>query len=347
MDKYSTSNQQATRVVYRDDVLPPGLQRPLREDLDANTPLQQTKAMVSMQLRRLACTLVLVACAMPIVVFASPAPVDHTNDGDIEHASNVQVRDWNVADMTPRYSGEDVVTSNVAVLEARDKKRPISKSKAKPPVPKQANGSRPKGTAQKGGAAQCSFTANGKAKRAFSPSCDTASLTLGGVTRSITKVANQGNSAITYKVDDGWPDPTDGKIVTAYAKTGSSVSFADEAHWLGKTDQLLAEGTVDGHNFIVFHGVTDKKHLAGTKYFVDHLAPVMMGQPNFSKCEALMKQKLNLVVQEVKTYVIKYGILHTDVQPGNILWDEAANDPTLIDWGRAKDVGVGHYDRAN
>ncbi len=53
---------------------------------------------------------------------------------------------------------------------------------------------------------------------------DTASLTLGGVTRSITKVANQGNSAITYKVDDGWPDPTDGKIVTAYAKTGSSAS---------------------------------------------------------------------------------------------------------------------------
>lgn len=38
----------------------------------------------------------------------------------------------------------------------------------------------------------------------------------------------------------------------------------------------------------------------------------------------------------------KYGILHTDVQPGNILWDEAATDPTLIDWGRAKDVGVGH-----
>ncbi|KAF4587993.1 hypothetical protein EYR38_009954 [Pleurotus pulmonarius] len=301
--------------------------------------------MVSIQLRRLACTLVLVACAMPIVVSASPAPVGHANDGDIEQASNVQVRDWNVAGMTPRYSGEDAVTSYAAVLEARDKKRPISKSKAKPPAPKKANGSRPKGAAQKGGAAQCSFTANGKAKRAFSPSCDTASLTLGGVTRSITKVADQGNSAITYKVDDGWPDPTDGKNVTAYAKTGSrpGVSFADEAKWLGKTAQLLAEGTVDKHDFIVFHGVKDKKHLASTKYFVDHLAPVMIGQSNFAKCETLINQKLDLVVQEVKTYVMKYGILHTDVQPGNILWDEAATDPTLIDWGRAEDVGIGHW----
>ncbi|KAL4258664.1 hypothetical protein AB1N83_011116 [Pleurotus pulmonarius] len=301
--------------------------------------------MVSMQLRRLACTLVLVACAMPIVVFASPAPVGHTNDGDIEQASNVQARDWNMAGMTPRYSGEDVVTSYAAVLEARDKKRPISKSKSKPPAPKQANGSRPKGTAKKGGAAQCSFTANGKAKRAFSPSCDTASLTLGGVTRSITKIADQGNSAITYKVDDGWPDPTDGKNVTAYAKTGSrpDVSFADEAKWLGKTYQLLAKGTVDKHDFIVFHGVKDKKHLASTKYFVDHLAPVMIGQSNFAKCETLINQKLDLVVQEVKTYVMKYGILHTDVQPGNILWDEAATDPTLIDWGRAEDVGIGHW----
>lgn len=81
------------------------------------------------------------------------------------------------------------------------------------------------------------------------------------------------------------------------------MTFADEAKWLAKTDQLLAEGIVDGHNFIVFHGVTGKSHLAGTKYFVDHLAPVMMGQPNFAKCEALMKQKLNLVVQEVKAYV--------------------------------------------
>lgn len=52
---------------------------------------------------------------------------------------------------------------------------------------------------------------------------DTNSLTLGGVTRPITKVADQGSSAITYKVDGGWPDST-GSLVTAYAKTGPSKS---------------------------------------------------------------------------------------------------------------------------
>lgn len=53
------------------------------------------------------------------------------------------------------------------------------------------------------------------------------SLTLNDVTRSITKVSekDQGNSAVTYKVDGGWPDPGNGQIyVTAYAKTGKSES---------------------------------------------------------------------------------------------------------------------------
>lgn len=49
---------------------------------------------------------------------------------------------------------------------------------------------------------------------------ETNSLTLGGVTRPITQVAEQGNSAITYKVDGGWPDPTNQQVVAAYAKTG-------------------------------------------------------------------------------------------------------------------------------
>lgn len=53
---------------------------------------------------------------------------------------------------------------------------------------------------------------------------ETNSLTLGGVTRPITKVDDQGNSAITYKVDGGWPDPTNQQVVTAYAKTGKGTS---------------------------------------------------------------------------------------------------------------------------
>ncbi|KAF4583800.1 hypothetical protein EYR40_002291 [Pleurotus pulmonarius] len=198
---------------------------------------------------------------------------------------------------------------------------------------------------QKPAADQCGARSNGKNKRAFSTTCDTNSLTLGRVTRPITKVAAQGNSAITYRVDGGWPDPSTGSLVTAYAKTGPrpGSTFTDEAKWLRKTDQLLAEGSYDGNNFIVFRGVTGKTDLTGTTFFATQLAPVMMGQANRARCEALVKQKLVLVVRQVRAFVDNYGILHTDVQPGNILWDSAANSPTLIDWGRARDVGVGQW----
>ncbi|KAL4258582.1 hypothetical protein AB1N83_010615 [Pleurotus pulmonarius] len=47
------------------------------------------------------------------------------------------------------------------------------------------------------------------------------SLTLNGVTRPLIKVADQGNTAITYKVGaGGWPDPSVKKDVTAYTKSG-------------------------------------------------------------------------------------------------------------------------------
>ncbi|KAG5219403.1 hypothetical protein IMY05_C4922000300 [Salix suchowensis] len=111
----------------------------------------------------------------------------------------------------------------------------------------------------------------------------------------------------------------------------TGLTFEDEAKWLGKVDQLLAEGTYDGHNFIVFRGVTDKSRLDATN-FAEQLYAVM-GKDKVAECEALVRDKLELVIREDR-----FGILHTDVQPGNILWDMAATDPTLIDWGRAKDL---------
>lgn len=81
------------------------------------------------------------------------------------------------------------------------------------------------------------------------------------------------------------------------------LTFEDEAKWLGKVDQLLAEGTYEGHNFIVFRGVTDKSRLDATN-FATELYPVMMGSgDDLTKCKALVKQKLELVIREVRTYV--------------------------------------------
>ncbi|KAF4587996.1 Aminoglycoside phosphotransferase domain-containing protein [Pleurotus pulmonarius] len=353
-----------------------------------------------MQLRRLTCTSVLLACA--IAVFAAPAPSPrHMIEREVDQ--DVEARNWDSEDMIPRYNVED--RYRAAVLEARKPPKPAARPATPrpntppgprpnapasrpntPPAPRpNAPASRPNTPpvqrpntppvqkpntpaprpnapparrpntpppqrpntqpGQKPAADQCGAKSNGKSKRAFSTTCQTNSLTLGGVTRPITQVAEQGNSAITYKVDGGWPDPTNQQVVAAYAKTGKApgLTFADEANWLGSVDQLLAQGTYDGHNFIVFRGVTGKSHLAATNFAIE-LSPVMMGQgSNFEKCEALIKEKLDLVIREVRTYVDRFGILHKDVQPGNILWDMAATDPTLIDWGRAEDVGVGQW----
>ncbi|KAJ8515193.1 hypothetical protein ONZ45_g7332 [Pleurotus djamor] len=177
-------------------------------------------------------------------------------------------------------------------------------------------------------------------KRAFDTTCKEATLTLGGVTKTISQVGQQGNSAITYQVVGGWPDPTTGKDVTAYAKTGKTPSetFSSEIKWLGKTDQLLAEGKYEGRQFIVFHGVTGKLDITGTTYW-KNLAQKFMMKGDMAGCEAEVKKTLiPLIVKEAKVYVDKFQVLHTDVQPGNILWDAAGADPTLIDWGRAEEV---------
>ncbi|KAJ8515206.1 hypothetical protein ONZ45_g7342 [Pleurotus djamor] len=156
---------------------------------------------------------------------------------------------------------------------------------------------------------------------AFNPACDEASLTLGLVTKLLKKVGSQGNSAITYQVTDGWPAHVKGELinVTAYAKTGKTGTemFATETMWLEKIGQLLAKGKYKNRQFIV-----------SVKFHKDKDA-----------CrEEFEKTLLPLIVKEAKVYVVHSQVLHTDIQPSNILWDDKANHPTLIDWGRAQEV---------
>lgn len=134
-------------------------------------------------------------------------------------------------------------------------------------------------------------------------------------------------------VDGGWPDPSTASLVTAYVKTGLSKSslssgepaadrahqtgpgstFMDEAMWLRRTGQLLAEGRYDGNNFIVFSGVTGKTELVATTFFRDQLSAVAMGETDRTRCEALLRPKLALIVHKVKAYV--YGPLFASKAP--------------------------------
>ncbi|KAJ8515201.1 hypothetical protein ONZ45_g7345 [Pleurotus djamor] len=231
-----------------------------------------------------------------------------------------------------------------------NKKQPTPKAKpgsGKQPAPKAKPGpgkQQTKSNKPAKNGASCAIRRRGIliGKRAFDPGCDEASLTLGGVTKPIKKVGQQGNSAITYQVTGGWPDPTNGQVVTAYAKTGKTPAetFASEIKWLGKTDQLLAEGKFGDRQFIVFHGVSGKKDIVGTTYW-KNLAEKFMRKGDIAGCEAEVKKTLlPLILKEAKVYVDKYKVLHTDVQPGNVLWDAAGTDPTLIDWGRAEEVAA-------
>ncbi|KDQ26621.1 hypothetical protein PLEOSDRAFT_168999 [Pleurotus ostreatus PC15] len=308
-----------------------------------------------MHFRQLLWTSVLMACAI-----AAPAPI---SERDFD--TKVETRRWGAH---PRYGGNDAY--RVAVLEARGPPkpapRPVAKPIAKPiarpparpvkpaapakppvkavapakpptkPPAKPGPGTPPPPPPTKPGQQQCGVR-NGKGKRAFDVSCSVNSLELNGVTRSITKLSeeDQGNSAITYKVDGGWPDPRSGQIYTAYAKTGkkSGVTFDDEIRSLRRVDQLLANGAWDGHNFIVFRGVSGKVKIQDTSFFMT-LYPLMQ-KGDVKGCEAEVMKKIDLIVEEAKVYVKKFKTLHTDIQPNNILWDKAGNNPTLIDWGQA------------
>ncbi len=83
--------------------------------------------------------------------------------------------------------------------------------------------------------------------------------------------------------------------------SGPGVSFAEEAKWLAKTDQLLAEGTYEGHSFIVFHGVSGKFKIQDTSFFLT-LYPFMQ-KGDLKSCEAAVMKKIDLIVREARVYV--------------------------------------------
>ncbi|KAJ8695283.1 hypothetical protein PTI98_007889 [Pleurotus ostreatus] len=139
----------------------------------------------------------------------------------------------------------------------------------------------------------------------------------------------------------GWPDPSTKKDVTAYAKSGKTPgqTHDEEIKWLTKVQQLLDKGKFNNLNWIVFRGVDNKYHITVTDYWNNVLYKQYLSQGNIQGCkDEFKKSKIPLIIKEAKYYVDNYKVLHTDIQPGNLLWDMAATSPTLIDWGRAKDT---------
>ncbi|KAJ8502470.1 hypothetical protein ONZ45_g11735 [Pleurotus djamor] len=211
--------------------------------------------------------------------------------------------------------------------------RPNSQNSGKPPAR-----APPKATQPKNGASCMIKRGFLLSKRAFDTSCSTATLTLNGVTRSMTKVADQGQSSVTYQVDNGWPDST-GRNVLAFAKTGKrpTESFTEEINWLKKVGELLADGQYEGRNFIVFRGAAGK-HIAATNYFGGILTEYLQNG-EIGKCkEAIRTTVIPLIVEEAEDYVNRYEVLHTDIHPDNVMFTEQNGrlKATLIDWGRAE-----------
>ncbi|KAF4584578.1 hypothetical protein EYR40_004577 [Pleurotus pulmonarius] len=168
-----------------------------------------------------------------------------------------------------------------------------------------------------------------------------ATLTLNGITRDLTKVSDQGNTAITYSVNGGWPPSGSTTGVTAFAKSGktSGQTFTDEIKWLGRINQLLADGRFNNLNWIVFRGVENKHHIVATTYFGTVLWDKYLARGDIEGCKNEFRtNKIPLIVAQAKYYVDNFQVLHSDLQPGNILWDMQATAPTLIDWGLAKET---------
>ncbi|KAJ8502810.1 hypothetical protein ONZ45_g11413 [Pleurotus djamor] len=181
---------------------------------------------------------------------------------------------------------------------------------------------------------------DGKEKRApFDPRAECPAVRFTGSRTRLAKVSDQGNSAITYSVVGGWP--AEGGNIVAYAKTGlanrPTASFNDEARWLRQIGQLLFAGQVDGRNWIVFAGVSGKVELAATERYAAYFAG-LGSSSGVRSCQNWVERKIALVLREVRYYVEQFGVRHADLHSGNILWDQNASQPTLIDWGRAQAV---------
>ncbi|KAJ8518552.1 hypothetical protein ONZ45_g4382 [Pleurotus djamor] len=163
-------------------------------------------------------------------------------------------------------------------------------------------------------------------------------LTLNGITRGITQVPDQGNSAITYTVNGGWPDSTEQDVIAIAKSTRRpGGSFDDEPKWLARTEQLLAQGTFESRLWIVFRGVIGKSRIDDTSFFGSSILPLLF-EGDVDGCMQALLPKVALVVQEARRFVDEFGILHKDLHPGNVLWDTQATSPTLIDWGLAEEV---------
>lgn len=79
------------------------------------------------------------------------------------------------------------------------------------------------------------------------------------------------------------------------------MTFDKEIGWLDRVHQLLAKGAWDGHNFIVFRGVSDKVKIHDTSFFMT-LYP-LMEKGDVKGCKAEVLKKIDLIVEEAKVYV--------------------------------------------
>ncbi|KAG8927588.1 hypothetical protein FRC02_008050 [Tulasnella sp. 418] len=141
----------------------------------------------------------------------------------------------------------------------------------------------------------------------------------------------EGNSGCVYDVTNNW------KGKPAVAKTpklaGGKIS-ANELTALRKMDQLYANVIVQGRYWAIIEkidGVKLRNTAAWAQYvgLGNHIAM----DKDVKECMEFMERAYKAVEEAAAYYVRRFNILHQDLQPNNIFFNDDGDEAKFIDWG--------------
>jgi len=158
---------------------------------------------------------------------------------------------------------------------------------------------------------------------------DKFTLIIGKTSAQVERLGNQGTRSFVYRVIGGWHNqPAIAKTVISGKELAES-----ELKFLKKVGQYIDSGSdKEGRYWLIMKDVK----VGPPPMFT--LAEILGEKKDSGKpaCYEAMKQAKSLTISESTRWAEARNILHLDLHPGNVFFDEGLTKAVLIDWGEAK-----------